>query len=241
MRQSNIIAMGGGGFSMEPDNPLLDQYVLQTANKSDPVVCFLPTASGDADNYIARFYAAFSKLPCQPRHLSLFSPPPDLAAFVADCDVIYVGGGNTRNMLAIWRACGMDTILRQAWQNGIVLCGVSAGAICWFEHGHTDSNGPQAPLAPLACLGFLRGSCTPHYDGEPARRPSFHAFVQQGILPAGYALDDGAALHFIGDEVAHVVTSRPQARAFYVRCESGNIVEEPLQARFLETVHEVGN
>jgi dipeptidase E len=230
--------MGGGGFSMEPDNPLLDQYVLQTAHKANPTVCFLPTASGDSDNYIARFYTAFSKLPCRPRHLSLFCQPADLGAFVAECDVIYVGGGNTRNMLAIWRACQLDTILHRAWENGVVLCGVSAGAICWFEHGHTDSGGPQAPLAPLVCLGFLPGSCTPHYDGELKRRSSFHSLIQQGVLPAGYALDDGTALHFIGDDLAHIVTSRPHARAFRVRCESSNVVEEQLQTRFLKTTND---
>ena len=110
---------------MEPDNPLLDQYVLNTIAKTNPIVCFLPTASGDSDNYITRFYAAFSKLPCRPRHLSLFSQPADLAAFVAACDVIYVGGGNTRNMLAIWRACHMDAVLHRAWEDGIVCCAES--------------------------------------------------------------------------------------------------------------------
>jgi putative intracellular protease/amidase len=137
--QRQIIAMGGGGFSMEPDNLLLDRYVLQQARMPNPTVCFLPTASGDSDGYIGRFYSAFTTLPCRPRHLSLFRQPRDLAGFVAECDVIYVGGGNTRNMLAIWRACELDRMLRAAWESGTVLCGVSAGAICWFEQGHTDS------------------------------------------------------------------------------------------------------
>jgi dipeptidase E len=230
MRHKQIIAMGGGGFSMEPDNLLLDRYILQHARTPDPTVCFLPTASGDSADYIARFYTAFSTLPCRPRHLSLFRPPRHLAAFVAECDVIYVGGGNTRNMLAIWRVCELDAMLRRAWEAGVVLCGLSAGAICWFRHGHTDSTGS---LGPIDCLGFLPGSCTPHYDGESERRPSFHALLQQGALPAGYALDDGAALHFIGKNVAHIVTSRPTARAFHVRCERGSIIEEPLPTRFL--------
>ncbi len=177
-----------------------------------------------------RFYAAFSTLPCRPRHLSLFRQPPNLEAIVSECDIIYVGGGNTRNMLAIWRASGMDALLHRAWENGTILCGLSAGAICWFEQGHTDSAGS---LDAMECLGFLPGSCTPHYDGEPGRRPSYHALVQQGALQAGYALDDGAALHFIGNKVAHVVTSRPKARAFHVRCERGEVIEEPLQTRFL--------
>ena len=190
----------GGGFSMEPDNLLLDRYVLQHARVAHPTVCFLPTASGDADSYIVKFYAAFSTLACRPRHLSLFHQPRDLAGFVGECDVIYVGGGNTRNMLAIWRSCHLDTLLRQAWEKGTVLCGLSAGAICWFEYGHTDSAGS---LDPLECLGFLPGSCTPH------------------------------ALHFINDQRAHVVTSRPSARALHVRSERGTVIEEPLLARFL--------
>jgi dipeptidase E len=237
MSQSQIIALGGGGFSMEPDNPLLDRYILAQARQPNPVVCFLPTASGDSESYIARFYAAFSALPCcRPRHLSLFKQPPDLATFVSECDILYVGGGNTRNMLAIWRACGIDLLLRKAWENGTVLCGVSAGAICWFERALTDSWGP---LAPMSCLGFLRGSCSPHYDGELERRPCFHKFIQVGRLPAGYALDDGAAIHFVGQKVLRVISSRPAACAYQVRMENSGVVETPLQSEFLGTAQKM--
>ncbi len=215
---------------MEPDNLRLDRYVLQQARTSNPTVCFVPTACGDADSYIVRFYAAFATLPCRPRHLPLFRQPRDLAAVVVECDVIYIGGGNTRNMLAIWRACGLDTLLRQAWERGTVLCGLSAGAICWFEQGLTDSGGG---LDPLTCLGFLRGSCCPHYDGEPHRQQAYRGLVQRGALSAGYALDDGAALHIVGDTVAEVVTSRPQARAFHLRAENGTVIEKPLETRLL--------
>lgn len=230
MPAGHIIAMGGGGFAMEPDNLRLDRYILRQARQANPTVCFLPTASGDAESYIARFYAAFSELPCRPRHLSLFKPPLDLAAFLAECDVIYVGGGNTRNMLAIWREWHLDSLLRDAWERGMLLCGLSAGAICWFEYGLTDSAGP---LAPMPCLGFLPGSCAPHYDGEAQRRPVFHASIQNGTLPAGYALDDGAAMHFVGGTVTEIVSSRPQARAYRVRREAERIVEEPLRTTFL--------
>lgn len=229
-KTKQIIAMGGGGFSMEPDNLLLDRYIIEAAGKEDPVVCFLPTASGDSSDYIVRFYAAFSQLPCRSRHLSLFRQPRDLKSFIEECDVIYVGGGNTRNMLAIWKSCGLDALLWEAWKRGVVLCGLSAGAICWFEYGHTDSSGT---LDPMNCLGFLKGSCTPHYDGESERRGSYHTFLQSGELPAGYALDDGVAAHFIGAELAEVVTSRETARAFRVRSENGRIIEERLPARFL--------
>lgn len=231
MHNRHIIAMGGGGFSMEPDNPRLDRYVLHHARVQNPSVCFLPTASGDSDAYIVRFYAAFSKLPCRPCHLSLFRQPPDLEPLIGKSDVIYVGGGNTRNMLAIWRACGLDAMLRRAWENGVVLCGVSAGAICWFEHAHTDSAGT---LGTMECLGFLSGSCSPHYDGEVARRPSFHSLIGDGKLPAGYAIEDGAAIHFVGTSIAEVIASRPSSRAFHVRREEESIIEEPLPTRFLE-------
>jgi peptidase E len=232
MENRQIIAMGGGEFSMEPDNLLLDSYIIQQARRTNPVVCFVPTASGDADSYVVKFYSAFSTLPCRPRHLSLFRQPNDLAGFVSECDVIYVGGGNTRNMLAIWRSCQFDSLLRAAWQSGTVLCGLSAGAICWFDQGHTDSAGT---LGAMECLGFLHGSCTVHYDGEPDRRPSYHRLIQQGNLLAGYALEDGAALHFVGDSVSQVVTSRSRASAFHVSCENGTVTEQSLQTRFLQS------
>jgi dipeptidase E len=225
-----IIAMGGGGFSMEPENPLLDDYILQQAGKSDPVVCFLPTASGDNDFYVRRFYSAFSLKPCRPRHLSLFAPPAGLADFVNDCDVIYVGGGNTRNLIVLWREWGLDAVLRTAWENGCVLSGVSAGAICWFGQGLTDSAGP---LAPMNCLGWLAGSCTPHYDGEANRRPCYHRFIREGAMAAGYALDDGAAAHFIGTKLSHVVSSRPKAQAYHVSLQDEQVIEEPIPTRFL--------
>jgi peptidase E len=210
----------------------LDRYVLREAGKENPVVCFIGTASGDWEDYIRRFYAAFSTMPCRPRHLSLFKPPPGIPGFIAECDVIYVGGGNTRNLMAIWREWKVDALLRSAWERGVLLCGLSAGAICWFDHGLTDSAGP---LAPVRCLGFLPGSCSPHYDGEPGRRPAFQAFVRDGTIPAGYGLDDGAAVHFANGGVKEIVSSRPHARAYWVRCENGNFSEEPLPTRYLET------
>ena len=149
-----IIAMGGGGFSMEPDNLALDRYVLEQTDKSLPEVCFLPTASGDADSYLVKFYAAFAQLTCKPSHLSLFRlPAADLASFVFEKDVIYVGGGNTRSMLGLWREWGLDEILREAWNRGVVLAGLSVGAICWFEQGVTNS--VPGRTETLTCLGLL--------------------------------------------------------------------------------------
>ena len=215
---------------MEPENPLLDEYVLQASGVARPTVCFLPTASGDSNERIAQFYTAFNRWPCRPIHLALFRRPAELAPIIEASDILYVGGGNTRFMLAIWRACGLDRLVRQAWERGTVLAGVSAGAICWFEQGLTDSDGP---LTGLDCLGFLPGSCAPHYDGEAERRPSFQRLIGQGALPPGLALDDGAAAHFVDSERRRIVTSRPGAAAYWVSSDQVRITEESLPVEYL--------
>jgi dipeptidase E len=227
-----IIAMGGGGFSMEPDNLALDRYILEQTGKTRPAVCFLPTASGDADGYVVKFYAAFGGLDCRPSHLSLFRlPDADLASFVFEKDVIYVGGGNTRSMLALWREWELDGVLRRAWERGVVLAGLSAGAICWFEQGVTDSVPGQ--LSVLPGLGLLPGSCSPHYDTNPERWPAYHQLLAGGQILPGYGVDDGAALHFVGEELKCVVSSRPAARAYAVERVGGEVRERPLQSIYL--------
>ena len=227
-----IIAMGGGGFSMEPENPLLDLYILGQSEKQCPKVCFVPTASGDSDNYITRFYNAFKSHECIPSHLSLFSPPTrDLEAYVMDKDIIYVGGGNTKNLLALWKEWGLDTIMRKAWQQDKIMAGVSAGSICWFDEGLTDSFG--SGLEPLKTLGFLKGSNCPHYDGEEERRPAYRRFVASGRISGGYAADDGAALHFIDNELVKVVSSRPEAKAYYVGKTDGEVRETVVETIYL--------
>jgi dipeptidase E len=144
-----VVAMGGGGFSMEPDNPLLDQFVLSLARSSPARVCFVPTASGDAEGYVARFYRCFTALDCRPSDLQLFDRTiGDLESYVLAQDVVYVGGGNTASLLAVWRAHGLDAILRAAWAEGVVLCGLSAGMNCWFSESVTDSF-DRAELAAL--------------------------------------------------------------------------------------------
>lgn len=157
----HIIAMGHGGFSMDANNLVLDHYVCEQSGKAHPSVCFLPQASGEAPNYIINFYKAFTTLEAKPSHLSLFRPPTsDLESFILDKDIIYVGGGNTKSMLALWREWELDIILRKAWEQGVVLAGLSAGAICWFEQGSTDSI--PGRLSALDCLGYLPGSYCPH-------------------------------------------------------------------------------
>lgn len=225
-RTRQIIALGGGGFLMEPENPALDRYVLAQAGAAHPKVCFVPTASGDTDRNLFNFYAAFSRYECRPTHLKLFGRTPDLGALLLQQDVIYVGGGNTKSMLAVWREWGIPEILRQAYDAGVVLAGVSAGAICWFQQGVTDSW--EGRLAVLDCLGMLPGSACPHYDGEPERRPAVHDMLLRGALEPGYAMDDGAAVHFRDGRVLRAVASRPKANAFRVDAVNGAVVEQPL-------------
>lgn len=227
--------MGGGGFSMEPRNLRLDKWLLTLARRRTPRVLFVPTASGDSEDYVRRFYRAFDRLPCTPAHLTLFNRTvKDPRKLLTSQDLIYVGGGNTANMLAIWRLHGVDQAMREAWHKGVVLCGVSAGALCWFEAGVTDSFGPA--LQPLTdALGLLSGSFCPHYDGDAARRPAFHRLVTQRRLPSGFAADDGAALLFEGAHVADIVRSRPRVQAYEVSADRGRAVERALPARLLPT------
>ena len=229
-----IVAMGGGGFSEEPDNPLLDRFALSLARHERPRVCFVATASGDAEGYVARFYRAFAEHDCRPADLGLFDRRvADLRRFVLEQDVVYVGGGNTASLLSVWRAHGLDAILREALAAGAVLCGVSAGMNCWFEASTTDSFGPE--LAPLHDgLGFVSGSACPHYDGEPQRRSLYQRLVTEGF-PAGYAADEGAALHLdAAGALVEVVASRERARGYRVeRDADGAAVERPLPTRYL--------
>jgi peptidase E len=231
-----IIALGGGGFSMEPKNLALDDYVLSQARSKVPKTLFISTASGDSDSYIAKFYAAFSGLPCKPQHLPLFRTTGSLRETVLSHDVLYVGGGNTRSMLALWREWGLPALLREAMESGSVLAGLSAGAICWFEQGVTDSN--PGELSALPCLGFLPGSCCPHYHGEAARRPAYTDLLLRGEIAEGFAIDDGAAIHFVDGTVRRVVASRANAQAYRVsRDERSSVVSEvSLGAEQLEAV-----
>ncbi len=231
-----IIAIGGASFAADPENPAQELYILAQAHNRNPSVCFIPTATGDDPRYIAKFYAAFSRLTCRPVHFPLFERTPDPRTLL-EYDVIYVGGGNTKSMLAVWRDWELPKFLRQAGDRGTVLTGVSAGAICWFERGVTDSW--AGSLRPLPCLGWLPGACCPHYDGEKDRRPSTQGLVARGLLPATLALDDGAMAHFAGRKLLGVVTSRSNAGAYLIsRAGSRNaqsFVETRLPITYLDT------
>jgi dipeptidase E len=225
--ERHVVAMGG----FQGDEKLRD-YVLELTGASLPKVRFLGTATGDSALATTWFYEQWPAARCEPAHVELFGMPENVEERLLEAEVIVVSGGNTANMLAVWRVHGVEKTLREAWKRGIVLTGWSAGAMCWFEAGVTDSFGPE--LAPLdGCLAFFGGSMCPHYDGEERRRPVYHELVGGGRLPAGYAADDLVGLHFAGTELAEIVTAREDARAYHVEREGGRVRESPLDARLL--------
>ncbi len=231
-----ILALGGGGFSMERDSSLLDDYALGLTGAAHPRVCFLPTASGDADHYVVRFYRRFSPS-CEASHVSLFrrdqgtgGVEDSLAEHLLAQDLIYVGGGNVVSMLGAWRAHGLDAILRDAWSSGIVLCGPSAGSLCWFEQALSAFHGAPRPIRGLGLLPY--SNCV-HYDAEPERRAEYHRHVGEGI-GNGFAVEDGVALHFRGTDLHRVVGSRAGGAAYHVcRGPDGGAYETRLAAEDL--------
>jgi dipeptidase E len=238
-----IFAMGGGGFTMEPSNPLLDDFVLslaatraaaaRTPATREPRILFVPTASGDTTTQIQAFHARFGDRFCIPEHLSLFrlqDARAPLAEVVLSQDVVYVGGGSMRNLLAIWRAHELDRLLMEAWARGIVLAGISAGAMCWFQDGITRSSGAPEPLAGL---GLLPGSLTVHADGDPERLPVWLSAVRDGAVPGGWAVDDGSGLLFAGAKLVRAVSSRPGAGAQRVDAIAGELVRQPVPVELL--------
>jgi peptidase E len=227
-----IVAFGGGGFSMESGNPLLDDYVLELGGAERPRVCFLPSASGDADHYIVRFYRAFAADRCEASHISLFrreQGPEDLRAHLLGQDLIYVGGGSVVSLLGVWRAHGIDSILREAWERGVVLCGLSAGSLCWFAEAVSGFHGAPRQVEGLGLLPF--SNCV-HYERDSSRRDAYHDFLRSGMR-CGYAAEDGAALHFVGTELHRVVASRPQAGGYRLDAAGERVVETRIATAYL--------
>ena len=232
----HIVPMGAGKAVMERRNDPLHDYVLELTGKDDPVVLFVGTATGDDASYIVTFYEAFHSGRCRPRHLKLFHRDDDdeLTDLVLGADVIHVGGGNTANMLDVWHRQGVDKLLFQALDRGAVLTGGSAGGLCWFEGGTTDSYGPTLRLLHEG-LGMIKGSYCPHYDAEDQRRPIFHAALLDGSLEMGYASGNRVAIRFTPEgEVVEAVTSEPGGQALKVYAVDGKIVEEEIPCRLLE-------
>jgi len=226
-----ILAMGGGGFSTSVADAPLEHYIAGLPAVDHPNICLLPTASGDPDDQIDRFHRAFRGLG-RLSHLSLFrlgTRPMSPREHLLAQDVIYVGGGSLANLLAIWRVHGLDDTLREAWERGILLCGVSAGSMCWFEEGVTRSHGRSRPAQGL---GLLPGSNSVHHSSDPERRACYRGAVLDG-LAAGYAVDDGVGLLFAGAELVEAVSARPDARAWAVEERHGALVETPIVPRLL--------
>lgn len=231
MRQ--VIAVGGIGFPATETGIDIYRYILRQSAKPRPRVCFVPTASAESLQRVVDFYGTFSALPCVPSWLSLFDlPTADLEGFLLSMDVILVGGGNTRSMLALWREWKLDTIFRKAHDNGVILSGSSAGANCWFEECTTDSI--PGELTVLSCLGYLAGSFTPHYDVEANRRPSLHRLLQGGQIKPGYAADNDVAMHFVDGQLKSAVSSRESAHAYRVGMGAGEVIEEVVEVERIE-------
>jgi peptidase E len=225
-----IVALGGGGFSYTGKSTPIDKYILSLVSHKNPKICFVPTASGDAESYTNKFYKAFSMENCYMSHFSVFnSNHPN--EFLLDQDIIYVGGGNTFNMLQLWSARGVDKILKKAYENGIILCGISAGSLCWFESGNTDSFGK---MDKMDCLGLLPFSNSPHFNSEKTRRPSFENLIKNKDISAGYGVDENVALHFENEELIKAVKEKEEGSAYFISSENGLITEKIIAPENIE-------
>tara|TARA_B100000575_G_C23124176_1_gene651041 strand:- start:250 stop:945 length:696 start_codon:yes stop_codon:yes gene_type:complete len=218
-----VIAIGGGGFGRNPGNGIIDKYILDQSGAKIPNVCFIPTATGDDESYKVSFYSTYTKLNCNPTHLDFFKRTPDLEKLIFSQDIIFVGGGNTKSMLSVWREWNLHNILKKAYNNGVVMSGVSAGAICWFEKGITDSWADN--LNVLDCLGFVKGNCCPHYDEEHERRPSLFKFIKEGQLLDCYAVEGGCALHIKNDNVYSAISFHGKKNSYYVNLQNESVKE----------------
>ena len=227
MRQ--IIAIGGGGFGREINDLKIEKYIVNQVSNNNPKICFIPTATGDDQTYIENFYKAFDSLGCETSHIDFFKRTMNLQDHINHQDIIYVGGGNTKSMLAVWREWGLDQILLDAYKKGVIMSGVSAGAICWFEKGITDSWKEHQAILP--CLGFVKGICCPHYDEEPERIPFVKEILNQNKIDKCIAIEGYCALHLI-DDIAKFVVSFGDGNNCYMVTKNNSIIEN----RFIEEV-----
>jgi peptidase E len=237
-----IVAIGGGGFLMEDDPSPIDHYLLRLTSKARPRVCFIPTPSGDSEEHLNKFYATFNSERCIPSHLAFFRKPRagalPLAGYAAHLlaqDLIFVGGGNTRSALAVWREWGVDRVLAQAWERGVILSGMSAGALCWFEVAVSDSFF-DGTYRPINGIGLLAGACAAHYNALPERRPLLQRAVEAGEVPDAIAIDIGAAVVFSGSEVERVVSWCNGCTAYRVFLTGKTVREEAVARHFVDYV-----
>ena len=218
-----IIAIGGGGFGRNPGDGVIEQYILDQTGKEKPNICFIPTATGDNEAYKVNYYSTFSKLDCNPIHLDFFKRTPDLEQLIPQQDAIFVGGGNTKSMLAVWKDWNLDKLLKDAYEKGVVMSGVSAGANCWFEKAVVDSW--EEDLRVIDCMGFVKGNCCPHYDEEPQRRPAVKKFLEDGIVDSFYTVEGNCALHIKNDNEYLSVDFGKEKNAYIVSIDDDKVKE----------------
>ena len=222
-----IIAIGGGGFGREIKDLKIEKYIRNQSQKKEPKICFIPTATGDDKGYIDNFYKAFNSLDCKTSHIDFFKRTIDLEKHIMDQDIIFVGGGNTKSMLAVWREWGLDKILLKAYSKGIIMSGVSAGAICWFEKGITDSWKDHQAILP--CLNFVDGICCPHYDEEPERIPFVKEILNDDLISECIAIEGFSALHLIDDEPKYSVSFGDNKNCYIVNKNGTEIAHNKIK------------
>ena len=224
MHNKNIVAIGGGGFGRSLGSLKIEKYIISLISKKRPKICFIPTASGDNHLYKLNFYRAFSKLDCITTHIDFFSRTENLEEKVMNQDVIYVGGGNTKSMLAVWKEWNLDKILQNAYENGIVMSGVSAGAICWFEKGITDSFDEELNI--IDCLGIVDGIACPHFDEEKEREPYVNDSIHKGIIESCICIEGNCALHIKNDSEYYSIDFGNGKNCYKVTKENNNLKKE---------------
>ena len=224
--KKHIVAIGGGGFGRNNSSFLIEKYILNLSTKTCPKICFLPTATGDNDNYIVRFYSIFTRLNCIPSHIEFFKRTTNIKNHIMEQDVVFVGGGNTKSMLAIWNDWDMSSLLNNAYNKGVIMSGVSAGAICWFTRGITDSWENELNLLP--CLDFISGTCCPHYDEEPTRTPYVKKILLEDKVTNCISIEGGAAMHFIDGKPFKNVSFSNNKNTYNVFLDNNEIVKNPI-------------
>ena len=225
MRQ--IIAIGGGGFGREIKNLKIEKYIVSQSTKKNPSICFIPTATGDDRDYINNFYKAFDSLNCKTSHIDFFKRTIKLKEHIYKQDIIFVGGGNTKSMLAVWKEWELDKILYEAYKNGIIMSGVSAGAICWFTNGITDSFKDHQSI--LSCLNFVNGICCPHYDEEPERIPYVEKILKNNEINTCFAIEGFCALHLINDEPKYSINFVKENKCYEVTHKNSKIIHNQIK------------
>ena len=225
--EKNIVAIGGGGFGRTTKDLRIEKYILNLSEKENPNICFIPTATGDNDSYKVNFYDVFTKFNCNPTHIDFFKRTIDLSSHINKQDIIFVGGGNTKSMLAVWKDWGLDVLLRDSYENGTVMSGVSAGAICWFEKGITDSWAHD--LAVMDCLGFVNGICCPHYDEEPARKPFVEKSLKDNLIDHCFSIEGNCALHLRDNIPYRAINFGKNKNAYKSTLNDRKVFEDPFK------------